>query len=358
METTYLTQNLEPYINNFTGRRGHAGFDDTKRYKISELNRDFVWPMFMQVALICSILQGLPIPQIFICDNEILDGGQRSTTIHRFVNGEFPITFNGREFYYPDMRADPVLNTRWLTYQISILKVTGATPEQRAQMYEDFNKGVPLTTGQKLFARTTFPLIAMSMALLNRTSTAVFLFRELLSRVWKSSWNTTKTLTELTFSYQILSASLFGPQYFDVKFTTVVELVNSKTMIDINLNTHKLVSILQAFDNADPDNVVARRIKETIFRKFIGGAIYDFHNMPYLDFCGKWTRFIREAYTFEKNIIQRLLDVGAMRAHAVSRICGVSRNVQNYLDGRGLPEHDDAALAEYLDEDDDTVTTN
>ena len=86
METTYQNINIEPYINNFTGRKGHAGFDEKKRTKISELNRDFVWPMFLQVALIVSILSGMPIPQMFICDNEILDGGQRSTTIHSFKN--------------------------------------------------------------------------------------------------------------------------------------------------------------------------------------------------------------------------------------------------------------------------------
>lgn len=356
MEITYISQNLEPYISNFTGRRGHAGFDEAKRYKISDLNRDFVWPMFMQVALIVSILQGLPIPQIFICNNEILDGGQRSTTIHRYMNGEFAVTFNGVELYYADVCADRVLNRKWLTYNVSILNVSGATPEQRAQMYEDFNKGVRLTTGQKLFARTTFPLVAMAMALLNRADTAVFVLRALLSRVWKSSWNTTKTLTELTFSYQILAASLFGPEYFEVKFTTVVELVTSKSDADINNNMNKLANILEAFDRADPDNTVARRIKSDVFKKFIGAAIYDFHNTP-ATFAEKWTRFVREAYTRDKQFFQRLLDVGAMRANAVSRICGVSRNVQNYIDGRGLPEPGVAPL-EYHESDDDSTTTD
>jgi len=354
METTYQNINIEPYINNFTGRKGHAGFDERKRTKISELNRDFVWPMFLQVALIISILSGMPIPQIFICDNEILDGGQRSTTIHSFKNGEFAINFNGRELYYQDVRADRELNDRWLSYQISLLVVTGASREQRAQMYEDFNKGVRLTAGQKLFARTSFPIVAMVMAMLARASTTVFLFRDLLSRVWKSTWKKTKTLVELTFCYQILAASLFGTEYYDTKFTTVVNLVTSKTMDDINAKMPNLVNILQAYDRADPENMVARRIKADVFKRFIGGAIYDFHNMTYTEFCAKWTRFIREAYKLDKEALKRLVEVGVMRATTASRIAQLSRNVQNHLDGLPLPE---PIVNEEEEYDDDTSAT-
>jgi hypothetical protein len=63
--------------------------------------------------------------------------------------------------------------------------------------------------------------------------------------------------------------------------------------------------------------------------------------MQYNDFCVKWTRFIREAYTLDKETLKRLVDVGVMRANTVSRICQLSRNAQNYLDGLPLPEHVD-----------------
>jgi hypothetical protein len=352
METTYQTTNLEPYINNFTGREGHAGYDPAKRYKVSELNRDFVWPIILQIALIVSILTGMPIPQIFICNNELLDGGQRTTTIHRFKNRQFSIMLDGRELYYDDVRSDPALNARWLTCQVSLLVVTGASPEQRSQLYEDFNKGIPLTTGQKLFGRTSSPIVTMAMAILGRPSSTVFLFRELLSRVWRSSWKTTKTLIELTLSYQILAASLFGPEYFDTKFTTIVDLVSSKTTDHIDINMPNLVNILNVYDRADPSNAVARPIKANIFKRFVGGVIYDFHNMAYADFSYKWTRFIREAYTLDKEALKPLLDVGVMRANAGSRIAQLSRNVQNYIDGIVLPEHN----AGGDDDDDSTIT--
>ena len=223
-------------------------------------------------------------------------------------------------------------------------------------MYEDFNKGVKLTTGQKLFARTSFPIVAMVTAMLCRASTTVFLFRDLLSRVWKSTWKKTKTLVEMTFCYQILAASLFGPEYYDTKFTTVVNLVTSKTMDDINAKMPNLVNILQAYERADPDNMVARRIKADVFKRFIGGAIYDFHNMTYTEFCTKWTRFIREAYKLDKEALKRLVEVGVMRATTASRIAQLSRNVQNHLDGLPLPEP--VVNEEEEEYEDDTTVTD
>jgi len=165
-------------------------------------------------------------------------------------------------------------------------------------------------------------------------------------------------LLELTVCYQILAASLFGPEYFDTKFTTVVNLVTSKTMGDINAKMHNLVNILQAYYHADPENMVARRIKTDVFKRFIGGAIYDFHNMTYTDFCAKWTRFIREAYKLDKEALKRLVEVGVMRATTASRIAQLSRNVQNHLDGLPLPDPILNEEEEEEEDDDDTTITD
>jgi hypothetical protein len=88
------------------------------RFYIPSYQRPFVWTEEQQVALIESILKGIPIGTYFIAFSAqedsgpaesrkqiLLDGQQRITTIVRFVNDKFPVFgMKYSEWPYMDMQ--------------------------------------------------------------------------------------------------------------------------------------------------------------------------------------------------------------------------------------------------------------
>ena len=332
METIYITLPLLQFLTRFAGRKNTVGYDESRMYHIAECNRDFVWTPEYQEGLIKSVLTNAPIPTIAICNNQIVDGGNRSTTLHQFVHNQFKVTLGGVEYDYDGVRANAELNNKWLSCQVNLMVTSNANNDQFADLYENLNKGVSLTHGQKLVNRDHYPLVLMALTMIGRTG--VFPLAALLSRVWKDTFNTTKTRSEVTLAFQIIASALFGPDNFHTKFYKHIELIQSTTVQHINEKMGNLSRILTMIDNVDPDNKILRKTKADIFKRFIGGIIYDYHNMGAVDFQTKWNQFLRIAYTeLSPKQLKKLVDVGTLRAKAESRIKGLSDNVREYLAG-------------------------
>jgi Protein of unknown function DUF262 len=347
METIYITLPLLQFITSFAGRKNTPGYDESRKYKIAECNRDFVWTSEFQQGLIKSVLTGAPIPTIAICDNQIVDGGNRSTTLHQFVNNQFKVTLGDVEYDYDGVRANPELNNKWLSCQVNLMVTSNATEDQFAELYENLNKGMSLTHGQKLVNRDHYPLVLMALAMIGRTREVEFPLAALLSRVWKDSFKTTKTRSEVTLAFQILASALFGPDNFHMKFQYHIKLIKSVTTDQINENMGNLTRILTMIDNVDPDNTILRKTKIDIFKRFIGGIIYDSRNMGAIDFQTKWNQFLRDAYTkLTRDQLKQLVDVGTLRAKAESRIKGLSDNVRMYNAGEFVFDDDARATVE------------
>lgn len=61
-----------------------------------DFQREYVWNIRKQSELIESLLMGIPLPAIYVRENEkgvyiVVDGKQRLTTLFRFINGEFKL---------------------------------------------------------------------------------------------------------------------------------------------------------------------------------------------------------------------------------------------------------------------------
>lgn len=70
-------------------------FIKSKVFKIPNFQRHYVWDIKRASKLIESLLIGLPIPQIFLYEQDkneflVIDGQQRLMTLYYFVNGVFP----------------------------------------------------------------------------------------------------------------------------------------------------------------------------------------------------------------------------------------------------------------------------
>lgn len=333
MRVNHSTMSLDDYLDQFAGRETLEGYDATKPTKIAEYQRDFVWSIQMCMLFIASILGGYPIPLIVICNDEIMDGGNRSTALMLFRQGRFPVRIGEWEGTYADLQANPLLWGRWSRCQIPITRVTGATHDEKATIYENYNRGVTLKLGQLLEARVYKPLVDMAMALIGRSRTTVFPFAELIHRVWQRTWSVTTTRREIAFAFQILAASVFGPAHFHTSFSKHFRLIMNTTSAEINLG--KLRTICEVIASADPEERVAARRKKMCFEKFVGAMIHDIHQPDYdiEAFRSKWRRFFEQAYNIlETSQITEIAErIGTARADNEKRIMAISENVRDHL---------------------------
>ncbi|WP_072010936.1 MULTISPECIES: DUF262 domain-containing protein [unclassified Serratia (in: enterobacteria)] len=130
------------------------GFDDNmNEIYVPEYQRDFVWDENRQSKMIESIMLGLPIPSIFIAEDdngrfEIVDGSQRIRTLNAFIHDELELTglqkitsLNGHVFSSLDIsRQRKFRNT---VVSIIVLAET-ASDEMKNDLFERINKGADL----------------------------------------------------------------------------------------------------------------------------------------------------------------------------------------------------------------------
>lgn len=344
LSTTFQTTTISDFLDNFAGRRSMEHYDDAKPVKIAECNRDFVWSQAMQRDFICSILKGFPIPAMCIVNGQIVDGGNRSTTLWLFKNGKITVHIDEDVMDYEKMCTNRTLTRRWDSAVIPQQIVSNASPDQFAQIYENLNKGVKLSFGQLLENRKHRPWVSVAEAMIGRGETE-YADRDLLHRVWTASFPYTKGREELAWAYQILVGAEHGPQHFHFRFPDQIQLI----MGDSPPTTRRLYTILEMIDACDTDRTVSVKKKKDIFKKFIGAIIYDHHDraMNMEAWTEKWTEFIRQAYnTLGEKDIKKIINVGNKRATSSSRIQAISENVTRYLEG----EFDSDATS-YADDD-------
>ena len=123
------------------------------------VQRGYVWDKKRKSLLIDSIITGYPIPAFFAAKNEngydMLDGKQRSTTVHDFINNEFALsglddyeTEDGKliplnEKYFKDLPED--IQDTILSYSFTIYYFDGITDDEISEMFYRLNNGKPLS---------------------------------------------------------------------------------------------------------------------------------------------------------------------------------------------------------------------
>jgi hypothetical protein len=347
MTTQHTTQSIEDFLDNFAGRVDMEGFNSERKIHIAEENRDFVWPQRMQEELIISIFQGFAIPLMVICDDQLMDGGNRATSLMLWKQNKFTLKFGDWQGNYDAMVQHPTLAARWNRCVIPMTLINNATKEERSQIYENYNKGIVLSFGQRLLNRKQCKLVETALKMIGRGD-SVFELKELLSNVWQSKWRKTKTLTELGFAYQILVSSMFGPAYCHNKFHSHLDKILKTDIIDLA----NLKYICEVIQSADPENHIDKKKKAMIFKKFISAMIYDFHSgeISRERFVEKWTTFYNKAYVnITKDQLKSIVDVKTDRGDNLSRVRRLSNNVSTYLDGTLL----EMLKQEDSDDDDD-----
>lgn len=124
-----------------------------------EFQRNKVWKREQQRELVESVLMNIPIPVVYVFENEegrkqVVDGRQRIGTLISFLNNEFTLDklkmlprFNGKKF--EDL--EPVYQSRIERYQILVYVIEPPTPERvKYDIFDRVNRGGTQLNSQEM----------------------------------------------------------------------------------------------------------------------------------------------------------------------------------------------------------------
>ncbi len=130
---------------------------DEGRYIMGpDFQRDFIWDRDKQSKLIESVIMRIPLPVFYLAEDEqgrmvVVDGLQRLTTFHRFVNNKHRLQLPARPELHGKRFHDlaPKLQNRVEDCNLTLYIIDSKAPDQaRLDIFDRVNSGVPLTRQQ------------------------------------------------------------------------------------------------------------------------------------------------------------------------------------------------------------------
>lgn len=119
-----------------------------------EWQRGYIWNLKDERLLIDSILRNVPIPKFYLteeynpkkgaCIHFVVDGQQRIKAIYRFLNNEYSIDINGKEYCFKDL--DIKTQEKITVYKLNGHYMVGFTPSDVTFLFQRLNRtGIKLT---------------------------------------------------------------------------------------------------------------------------------------------------------------------------------------------------------------------
>jgi len=145
----------------------------TTKIKIPEHQRNAnVWTEAKRKLFIDSCKKNMPSPSILIYTDEMdqewfEDGLQRLTTLKDFMQDKFT-DLNDRKC----SEWTEIEKYRFGDYRIAVVTYSGASPEERVVIFDRFQNGSPLKTGERLHALSYAPLVKFTKEMLMKYTNA------------------------------------------------------------------------------------------------------------------------------------------------------------------------------------------
>jgi len=138
---------------------------DEKRIIIPPHQREFRWDLSRQVKFIQSILKGYPIPCILMSSRRsdhfptLEDGRQRITTASRYRSNQIPTEnlLRGKIPKYSELSE--MDRERFDNENVIVVTFSNANDNDRIQIFDWHQNGMPLTPGERYHAQHATPLI-------------------------------------------------------------------------------------------------------------------------------------------------------------------------------------------------------
>lgn len=134
--------------------------EETKELQLAPpFQRRRVWKIEQQRELIESVLMGIPIPVVYLFENEnglkqMVDGRQRVTALIDFMNDRFTLNklkmlpdFNGKTF----TQLPPIYRSKLERYQVLVYVIEPPTPERvKYDIFDRVNRGGTQLNNQEM----------------------------------------------------------------------------------------------------------------------------------------------------------------------------------------------------------------
>ena len=221
---------------------------------IPEHQRPFIWNLKQQTSFIHTVVCHMPIPNLIFSETYengkrirwIEDGQQRFLTMKKFVYEEDDnggvIKFNGKSFSELDIALQQKINH----YPVYIIQYWDATQEERESLFDLYQNGVPLSTGQRYWHhKNKSQLVKFAIDNLMSPSSKYAIVAE---KIWgkKDCENDTKTRLNLTRAVTFVCGAAFGVNFITKSFMTIGPVLNEDfdTNIAHDRLNHTLNTIL------------------------------------------------------------------------------------------------------------------
>lgn len=122
-----------------------------------EYQREFVYSVAMQVAVIMTLLKNFPIGEIYFSENkdgtlEVIDGQQRLLSILHFIAGDFSVEWEGDTLYWHNLPDE--LKERLLDYSRMTVYHCNGTETEKLGWFRTINIAGAVLNPQELLNAT------------------------------------------------------------------------------------------------------------------------------------------------------------------------------------------------------------
>jgi hypothetical protein len=314
------------FNNHFAGRPNRAGYLPDKVYHIHIRNRAYVWKRDHQLGLLDSILKGIQIPSIVVSEKDgkrwIMDGGQRTTTIKRILDGDVR-TLSSQELEL--VRSAP----------ISIQVYYGLSSSQEREIFIRLNKSVKVSDGQQYeMSQDDSPLVKYSLKLLNDPT---YPLRDLITDCFFDTQDQdNEKRSNLENAVALVSGAKNGVDFITKSFIRQSEQVE-KTIFSVEdeervvYNLGVIFGIFKLADMRKELTHKSSRRAQWPIGKYMGAMLYDVITNPneLTRIQEKWINYLVMVRTIKE--AEEAIDVGSSKNMTADRLQKISIKVQVYI---------------------------
>jgi hypothetical protein len=234
-----------------------------KRMSIPAHQREYCWNIALQRNLVVSILRGFPIPSMLMskergeANPSIEDGRQRLTTLMRFRDNLFDLEGGKR---YKDLT--PMQQERFDKYKIIVITFSGASLDERICIFDWFNSGKKLTSGEHCHNQARTPLVALAKRLFMTVGLGI---HDRAERIWGVQGDTPgsegptkdKGRKGLINAVAFCMGLLYGPanitkNYDHIKHGYMTRVITPEMEVAVRKDLERILEIYEAVELAAP----------------------------------------------------------------------------------------------------------
>jgi hypothetical protein len=233
--------------------------------KIPEHQRAFVWSNAKGELLMESLMEGLPLPSILVSASRgdpyetLEDGLQRLTTVSRCRKDQIKIPSSDgtlRKF----SELSQIERERLESYQITVICYKNATQEQRIRIFDRFQNGAALTTGERYHAIASLsPLVTYVKQTIMTKGQGL---HDRGSEVWGMRGGEDKKRKDLTSAVALVLGLAHGPEEITKKYDYIVEhnlLTKPFDEAGVTKDLERIIEIYEEVDRLKP--IIGRKNK-------------------------------------------------------------------------------------------------